>query len=507
MPDACPVPLTPLLEVGSTLADKYRIERLLAEGGMGIVYEGFHVELEQRVAVKVVRAEYAHHQEAVERFLNEARAIARLRGHHIAKVLDTGRTDTGAPYMVLEYLEGRDLRTVLDSDGPLPIPLAVNYLLQTCEALAEAHAVGLIHRDLKPDNLFISRGADGEDVLKVIDFGISKRIDRNGRCLTKQGQSLGSPHYMAPEQMASPEQVDTRADIWSLGIVLYELLTNAVPFSGESLAAACLQVLTAEPISIRDLRSDVPDALERIILRCLAKQREGRYGSVQELAVELSAFAPETLPRVVPWLRGPVAFESAGDAPTLISRTDAALTVTRREASKSAVRPTFNRPSRRNKVYGAAAALAALGLLAGFASFKALRAPSAESKLEALAPERPARVVATERTTARAVAAARPAPSAPEVRVEPVPAPVETPPEASAATSPPVSRPPVAGARPTYRAATTAPAKSTQARSAPASPSRAATPALSPNDASELVNPYPDLTGSKRLSRSDFINR
>ncbi|HET9931495.1 MAG TPA: serine/threonine-protein kinase, partial [Polyangiaceae bacterium] len=189
--------MTPLLEVGTTLAGKYRIERLLAEGGMGIVYEGYHVELEQRVAVKVVRAEYAHHQEAVARFLNEARAIARLRGHHIAKVLDTGRAETGAPYMVLEYLEGRDLRTVLDNDGPLPVTQAVHYLLQTCEAVAEAHAVGLIHRDLKPDNLFISRGSDGQDLLKVIDFGISKRIDGNGRCLTKQGQSLGSPHYMA----------------------------------------------------------------------------------------------------------------------------------------------------------------------------------------------------------------------------------------------------------------------------------------------------------------------
>jgi serine/threonine-protein kinase len=508
MSDPCPLPLTPLLEMGSTLAEKYRIERLIAEGGMGIVYEGYHVVLEQRVAVKVVRPEYAHHPEAVERFLNEARAIARLRGHHIAKVLDTGRTDSGAPYMVLEYLEGRDLRTALDTDGPLPVDRAVEYLLQTCEAVAEAHAVGLIHRDLKPDNLFITRSADGREVLKVIDFGISKRVDGSGRCLTKQGQSLGSPHYMAPEQMASPEQVDARADIWSLGVVLYELLTNTVPFMGDSLAAACLQVLTAEPRSIRETRPEVPPALEQVVMRCLAKQRDDRYSSVQELAFELCAFLPELGPRSDTRLRAAASsmlesgsLAALGEARTLMSFSESTRSARRAELSDQLPIPRFRR--RTLAVSAAAAALIAWG---GVQAHLA-RAPEPVAAVAAprgLLEREPVRPQDAQIPSETAIDVTTP------VHPEGAPAnagtPTQRPLRTTVAPAPgkPAPAKPFKPPAPVQRATAQPPApKLTTSRlSLPApAPQPGALNAPQAADPAELVNPYPDLTPSKKSSR------
>jgi serine/threonine-protein kinase len=200
-------------------------------------------------------------------------------------------------------LVGRDLRAVLQADGPLPLSRAVEYVLQTCEAMAEAHGLGIVHRDLKPDNLFLTRLPDGSEVLKVIDFGISMRLDAE-LCLTLQAQNLGSPQYMAPEQIASPDAVDARADIWSLGIVLFELLTNAVPFSAESTDLICYRILTAEPTPLAALRRDLPPELQALLGRCLCKSRDDRYASVQELAEALLPFAPEPCIESVRRVRG-----------------------------------------------------------------------------------------------------------------------------------------------------------------------------------------------------------
>lgn len=291
--DGAELPSTKSAELspGSVIGRKYRLDGRIAEGGMGIVFRGWHVVLEQPIAIKVVRPEYSHHPEAVARFLNEARAIARLRGIHVARVLDTGRIENGPPYMVLEYLEGRDLRTLLESEGPLELERAVDYVLQICEAMAEAHSLGVIHRDLKPENLFLTQQPDGSELLKVLDFGISKRLAAEGRSYTLQGQSLGSPHYMAPEQMSSPDKVDARADVWSLGVVLFELLTNQVPFAGETLPVACVKVLCDDPVSLRAMRPDVPAEVENVIRRCLQKHPEERFPSVRELAESLAPFA------------------------------------------------------------------------------------------------------------------------------------------------------------------------------------------------------------------------
>jgi serine/threonine-protein kinase len=277
---------------GTVIGRKYRIDHLIAEGGMGIVYRGWHLGLEQPVAIKVVLSEYANHPRSVARFLSEARAMAQMRGAHVARVLDTGYLESGSPYMVLEYLVGRDLRTVLGAEGPLPLTRAVEYVLQACEAMAEAHGLGIVHRDLKPDNLFLHQLPDGTEVLKVIDFGIFVQVDVE-RGSTLQGQSLGSPRYMAPEQITSPEAVDARADIWSLGIVLFELLTNAVPFDAESMARTCCLVLTEEPTPLGVLRRDLPPEFEQLVGRCLRKRREERFANVQELAEALLPFAPE----------------------------------------------------------------------------------------------------------------------------------------------------------------------------------------------------------------------
>lgn len=278
------------LPIGTVIGRKYRIDQVIAEGGMGIVYKGWHLVLQHPIAIKVVRPEFAFHPEAAARFVNEARASAQLHSIHAAHVLDLGRIDHGPPVMVLEYLEGSDLRNILAAEGKLSLSRAVDYVLQVCEAMAEAHAQGIVHRDIKPENLILSRVPDGTEIVKVIDFGISKRIDSKGRSYTRS-QSFGSPDYMAPEQMSTPERVDTRSDIWSIGIVLFELLTNGVPFRGETVHATCANVMCDEPIPLRSLRPDAPVAIEYIILRCLQKNPDQRYPSVRALARELAPFA------------------------------------------------------------------------------------------------------------------------------------------------------------------------------------------------------------------------
>jgi serine/threonine-protein kinase len=277
---------------GAVIAQRYRVDGIIAEGGMGIVYKGWHLTLDQPIAIKVVRPEYVDNAEAVSRFLNEARAVAALRAVNVAQVLDVGRIKGGVLYMVMEYLEGADLRDVLDGEGqPLAVERAVDVVRQACAAMQEAHAAGIVHRDLKPENLFLARMPDGREVVKVIDFGVSKRPSvTSGRSFTEAGRSLGSPHYMAPEQISTPEAVDGRADVWSLGVVLFELLTNTLPFDAETTPATCAQVLCAEAPSVASIRPEVPVALSAIVERCLQKNPDDRYASALDLSEALAAF-------------------------------------------------------------------------------------------------------------------------------------------------------------------------------------------------------------------------
>jgi serine/threonine-protein kinase len=274
------------------LDGRYRVQRVIGRGGMAVVYEAMHVDL-GRVAVKVLLPELCDSEVVRGRFAREARAAVKLEGEHVARVLDIGTLPGGgAPYLVMEYLHGQDLRRELSERGPLPVALAVDWVLQACAGLAEAHRHGLVHRDLKPSNLFLAAGADGQERIKVLDFGIAKAnsADELDLGLTHTGDVFGSPRYMSPEQLRASAQVDARSDVWALGVVLFELLAAQPPFAGATPPEVHAQVLAgAAP---RLPRSDVPDGLRAVVARCLEKEPARRFAGVMALARALAPFGP-----------------------------------------------------------------------------------------------------------------------------------------------------------------------------------------------------------------------
>jgi hypothetical protein len=278
---------------GELLLGKYRIERELGRGGMGVVLAAHHVELDEPVAIKMVLPEHAQNAELVRRFTQEARAAAKIKSEHVVRVRDVGRLPSGEPYMVMELLDGEDLEHALNARGPLPISEAVDCMLEALEAVADAHAAGIVHRDLKPANLFLARRRDGGTCLKVLDFGISKLTIGSGsepNAAQTQG-ILGSPLYMSPEQLTSSKDVDPRADVWACGVILYQLLTGALPFNGETLPQVIGSVLgPSEPTPPESLRADLPPALGDAIRLCLVKSREGRLANVAMLAQAIAPF-------------------------------------------------------------------------------------------------------------------------------------------------------------------------------------------------------------------------
>jgi serine/threonine protein kinase len=284
---------------GSVLGNKYRIDGCLGEGGMGVVLSATHLELDAPVAIKVVREEYAGSEDIVERVLFEARAVARMRSNHVVRVLDVARLETGCPYIVMEQLQGEDLGLALWERGPFSVPQAIDYLLQACDGLAEAHGLGIVHRDLKPGNMFLAQTPEGV-VLKVLDFGISKEVNTPLRStarisrtsLTSAGNPVGSPYYMAPEQMRASPDVDARADIWSLGAILFELLTGQCPYEGETMTEVCGKVLTEAPPSLGAFSNGAATELDPIIVRCMEKDPNLRYQTVGELAHALRSWRP-----------------------------------------------------------------------------------------------------------------------------------------------------------------------------------------------------------------------
>jgi serine/threonine-protein kinase len=286
-----PVYLPGVPSEGELIAGKYRIEKLLGHGGMGAVLKAQHLQLEQPVAIKFLLPDVLRLREPVERFLREARAAVKIQSEHVAKVLDVGQLDSGLPYMVMEYLDGRDLGDLIEKEGPLPFDEAVLYVCETCEAIAEAHALGIIHRDLKPSNLFLSRAGRGTTI-KVLDFGISKLEHDSSGKLTTTNIAMGSPHYMSPEHIKNPKCCDARSDIWSLGMVLYELLTGRTAFSAESLPALFVAIATEDPKPILELRPGVPTDLAASVMRCLRKNPDERFQTIDELAEALAPHAP-----------------------------------------------------------------------------------------------------------------------------------------------------------------------------------------------------------------------
>ncbi|WP_441290232.1 serine/threonine-protein kinase [Sorangium sp. KYC3313] len=312
------------LEVGTLIAGKYRVDRLLDKGAMGAVVAATHVDLDELRAIKVLLPATAADPEMCGRFLQEARIASRLRSEHAVKVHDVGRLENGLPYMVMEFLDGRDLRVVRKQRGPLPAEEATLYVIQACDALAEAHALGLVHRDVKPANLFLTHTREGTPCIKVLDFGVSKVSQAAllgiAEMRTSTGQMLGTPHYMPPEQMRGQRDVDARADIWAVGSLLYVLLTGRYPMHARSVQTVSL-VLGGK--FVPELPSKVcrglsPD-IDPIIMRCLERDRDRRWPDLAELTLALRPFAPPAaqplVDRIQRILRGGVRDSLSGVRP------------------------------------------------------------------------------------------------------------------------------------------------------------------------------------------------
>ncbi|MRG92210.1 serine/threonine-protein kinase [Polyangium spumosum] len=279
------------IAIGDVIADKYRVDRLLGSGGMGVVVAATHLELRTRRAIKVMLSHVVASPLCVERFLREARTLSELRSAHVARVYDVGRLPNDAPFMVMEYLEGHTLMARLSRYGPLPVEEAATHALHACEALAEAHARGIVHRDLKPENLFLTEASDGSPCVKVLDFGVSKLLHEEGPTRTSTGAIVGSPLYMSPEQVNAARDVDARSDIWAMGIILFQLVTGECPFRGNNVLQILAQLANKNPTPPSALRRDLPPALDAVILRCLQKDRDERYQDVVALARDLAPLA------------------------------------------------------------------------------------------------------------------------------------------------------------------------------------------------------------------------
>ena len=275
---------------GSVLAGKFRVERELGRGAMGVVLLATDQLLGRKVALKLLEPSLAHDETARARLLREANVASRLTGRHVARVLEAGLLEDGAPYVAFEHLEGETLEAVVDRHERLPVPVAVGFVLEALDGLQEAHDLGLVHRDLKPANLFLARTKDGPAIVKVLDFGLARAED--SARLTATGDTLGSPAYMAPEQLRAGETVGPAADVWALGVTLFELLTGELPFAGDSVPAIAHKILRAPPTALAAVRDGVPAEIEQVITRCLCKAPAERFADAREMRIALEAASP-----------------------------------------------------------------------------------------------------------------------------------------------------------------------------------------------------------------------
>jgi serine/threonine-protein kinase len=290
-------PADPL--IGQTIDGRYQIEKKLGEGGMGVVYKAKHVMLQKDLAVKVLRADVSKDQEIIARFRQEAQSASGIGSQHIIDISDFGTLDDGSTYFIMEFLDGKELTKVIEQEQPIPPERVAHVGMQLCDALGAAHDRGIVHRDMKPDNVFlVERGGD-PDFVKVLDFGIAKVGGASSK-LTKAGQVFGTPHYMSPEQ-CSGQGVDHRTDIYAIGIILYEMACGRVPFDADNLMGILTKHIYEQPIPPHDLPPpvDVPAGLEAVILKCLAKSVDQRYQTMAEVKADLQAFVAGQTPNAV----------------------------------------------------------------------------------------------------------------------------------------------------------------------------------------------------------------
>ena len=289
----------PPVKPGQVALGKYRIQRVLGQGGMGFVVEATHIQQRKTVALKFLHAEANADEKTRARFLREARAAVQIESPYIARAIEVDQLDAHTPFIVMEYLDGETLDVTLEARGPLSVSEALPLVLQVCSALIAAHRLGIIHRDLKPSNLFVTRQPDGAPHIKVIDFGISKFMDEDGPSLTETSLVMGSPAYMSPEQMRSLKSADSRTDIWSLGVICYELLSGERPFKG-ALTDLLSKILNTEPVPLHACAQGVSSDLSQVIHRCLEKNVDDRYADVIEFTAALAPFASAQYTPLIP---------------------------------------------------------------------------------------------------------------------------------------------------------------------------------------------------------------
>ena len=365
------------------IAGKYRVERVLGEGGMGVVYEAEHVALRERVAIKLLHKKRSADAEISRRFVSEARTAVKIKSDAVARVLDVGTTEDGMPFIVMEKLDGEDLGALIDRAGALTVDQAVDFLLQACEAVAAAHAVGIIHRDLKPSNLFIAEDSAGELHVKVLDFGISKVFEEDApdsqRAVTTTSTVLGSPGYMSPEQMRASRDVDARSDVWALGMILWESIAGMPMFAGKTYPEICSKVLGGHFLPLAAIGVTVSEELEAVIAKALSLEPKDRFASVAEFAAAIAPFgpqgsttarlsrisnlarAPSDRQRRTPSIRPPV--ELSPTVPALPTTGDAPRSATEGPVAKDAS-TTQHVPTKRIALYALIAAVIAGGVVA-----------------------------------------------------------------------------------------------------------------------------------------------
>ena len=469
------------LREGDVLAGKYRIEKVLGAGGMGVVVAARHIDLDQRVAIKCLLAHTRTMPEIVERFTREARAAAKIHGEHVARVIDVGRFEDGTPFMVMEHLQGHDLAAQLQQAGPLAVPDAVRYLLETCEAVAQAHAVRIVHRDLKPQNLFLAQQPGRRPIVKVLDFGISKVIEPGASALTKTSSVMGTPYYMSPEQLLSSKNVDERSDIWALGVIFYELLIGEPPFVADTGPEIIAQVLQNNPRPASARRPDLPPGIDEIVGRCMRTKVEERFANVADLAHALMPFAAQGDRESVMAISNVLGVPSLPTGATMLAQAPAvAVTQAARRSSRPPQSGTMQPQTAHNLTLSAGgieAPRSRLGLWIGVGAAVVVVA------VGGLAVMRPsASVTKPISETPAAHAPETPVPSAVAlVPAEPVPVVAPPAPAPSGGSSPAVlATPATAGAHGPGHHGAAAPAPHASASAAPAAPNTNTPPAPAP---------------------------
>jgi serine/threonine-protein kinase len=408
----------PSPEPGHVFGGKYRIEGLIGKGGMGAVYHSTHLVSGKRVAVKWMLPAASATEELAERFLREARATARIDHPNVVDIYDVGTQD-GSVYLVMELLRGESLADRLVRDGSMDATEACAVLMHALRAVGAAHAQGVIHRDLKPDNIFMCVGADGEPrEPKVVDFGISKIADARDMSLTQSGMVMGTPYYMSPEQVRGLRDVDERGDVYAFGVILYEMITGKHPFDAETYNQLILKIVTEEPTPLASLRPDVDPKLAEVIARAMARNRDDRYPSVSALANDLEPFA------------GGVTFRRSSSLPSVTPMiSHVAPRISHAQTPLTTERPVPRAPSRAGRyVLIALLALAALGAGAWWGFTQTARGPQRAEVTpeERIAPPAAAAPASTVTPAAQPAAIAAPAVEVPQPAAAEAPAPANT---------------------------------------------------------------------------------